>query len=258
LPLVGVALALCGVFNTMKRKGWVWVFLVVGGFWGVQKRLPDWHSEVSLWSAAVKSDPSPYTWGNLGHMHNRNALRLRELGGESEGEFEIAMRFFEKSFADPIPYLDNCVILVRAPMRRQQFQRGLQNAQMGALHGCGEHPSQGPSFRGIYGVLLALNGQWGLAREHLSLVMDDPSGRGDVLRAATLLQLWPKSDRPRMLQPYCALRPQNTEDAKVFDASVLRVLKVGGFSGLTGFDSNLQLLADGHASQACADPSRVF
>jgi hypothetical protein len=252
LPLVGIALALCGVFTTVQRKGWVWVLLVLTGFWGVQKRLPDWQSEVSLWAAAAESDPTPYTWGNLGHMHNRRAVKLRESGKESKGEFEAAMRFFEKSFADPNPYLDNCVILIRAPMRRRQFHRGLKNAQLGALLGCAEHPSQGSSFRGIHGVLLALNGQWELARAHVGLVLGDPAGRGEVLRAATLLEMWPQSDRPRMLQSYCALRPKKPEDADVFDASVLRILQVGGVARLPGFDAN------GHASLACADPERMF
>jgi hypothetical protein len=252
LPMVGVSLALCGAIRGLPRKGFGLALFAVAGFWGIQKRIPDWQSELQLWTAAAESDPSPYTWANLGHMHNREAIRNRERGQDSEAGFERAMALFERSFADPAPYLDNCVILIRAPMRRRQFQRGLRNAQIGTAAGCTEHPSQGASFLGIHGVLLALNGEWGAASERLDLVANDPNGRGDVLRAAVLLARWPTLERPSVLQPYCAMRPRDVADAEVFDASVLRLLLAGGQPRPQGFD------AQGLAVAACVSPGRMF
>jgi len=252
LPMVGVSLALCGALTGLPRKGYGLALFAVVGVWGIQNRLPDWQSELQLWTAAAESDPSPYTWGNLGHMHNREAIRNREQGQDASAGFERAMGLFEQSFSGPEPYLDNCVILIRAPMRRRQFKRALKNAQMGAALGCSDHPTQGPSFLGIHGVLLALNGEWRAARERLALVLSDPNGRGEVLRAASLIERWPLADRPRMLQSYCALRPKDVADAQVFDSSVLRILLTGGQVRPGGFD------AQGSAAVACAAPGRMF
>lgn len=260
LPMVGIVLAICGALTGARlgarlgarRTGLGLAVFSILSAWGIQQRIPDWQSEELLWTAAAASDPSPYTWANLGHMHNREAIRVRAQGGDASAGFERAMALFERSFADPSPYLDNCVILIRAPMRRRQFQRGLKNAQIGAAAGCADHPSQGASFLGIHGVLLALNGEWGAASERLGLVMKDPNGRGEVLRAAVLLAQWPGVDRPSMLQPYCAMRPQNVADAEVFDGSVLRILLAGGQVRPQGFD------AEGFAAAACASPGGVF
>jgi hypothetical protein len=256
LPMVGIVLAICGALSNAqlgaRKMGLGLAVFSVVSAWGIQQRLPDWQNEQVLWVAATKSDPSPYTWANLGHMHNREAIRNRERGQDSEAGFERAMALFERSFADPAPYLDNCVILIRAPMRRRQFQRGLRNAQIGTAAGCTEHPSQGASFLGIHGVLLALNGEWGAASERLDLVANDPNGRGDVLRAAVLLARWPTLERPSVLQPYCAMRPRDVADAEVFDASVLRLLLAGGQPRPQGFD------AQGLAVAACVSPGRMF
>jgi hypothetical protein len=246
MPMVGLVLAFCSLVSPLPRKGLLLLALVYLGFFGIQKRIPNWHSERDLWAAAVQSDPSPYTWGNLGHMHNREGERLRDAGAESKREFVLAMDYFEMSFADPEPYFDNCVILIRAPMRRQEFERGLKNARMGSALGCEQHWAQGASFSGIYGALLALNGNWEEALERLPLALRDPKGRGEVLRAASVLQRWPATDGPSPVPSYCTLRPVRADEAAVFDDSVQRLLHVGGAKASGVFD------ARGSARAFCA------
>jgi len=243
LPFVGIVVAFCAAIFSVRRKRGFLLAIVLLGFFGVQRRIPDWQSERSLWAAAVAQDPSPYSWGNLGHMHNREGERLRDVGENPQEDFVLAMDYFEKSFDDPEPYLDNCVILIRAPLRRMKFQRGLKNARMGSALGCEQHVSQGPSFSGIYGALLALNGEWGEARSRLPLALRDPNGRGEVLRAASVLQAWPSPQRPSVVRSYCSLRPSSVEEAEVFDASVHRLLQVGAPRSVGVFDENASAAA---------------
>ena len=167
LPFLGLALVVAAVHQKTRLKGvGAGVLVLLGvGFWGIQKRVPDWTNEVSLWRAAVDTDPSPYTWGNLGHMHNRQAEALAEQGELEAGRHrELAMDWLERSFAHPLPYYDNCGALLRLPFRARAFERGLRHLEIGETAGCQAHPTQGGEFEGLRGVLLAVNGQWDAAQ----------------------------------------------------------------------------------------------
>ena len=248
LPFVGLSLALAAVLSRIKWSAWWWVCGVLLGFWGVQRRTVDWASDVSLWESAVASDPSPYTWGNLGHMHNREATRLLDFGdAQAESHRQEAMALFERSMEGPQPYFDNCVVLLRAPFRWQYFERGLRNARLGEQVGCFEHPFQSASFAGYYGALLAVNGHWEESLMHVERALEGPEGRGEVLRGSLVLLAGAQRGQLAPYRSYCELRPAEVNNAAVFDASVQRLLAAGGLQVDSVFDD------EGRADSFCRD-----
>ena len=241
LPFLGLALVVAAVHPKTRLKGvGAGVLVLLGvGFWGIQKRVPDWTNEVSLWRAAVDTDPSPYTWGNLGHMHNRQAEALAEQGELEAGRHrELAMDWLERSFAHPLPYYDNCGALLRLPFRARAFERGLRHLEIGETAGCQAHPTQGGEFEGLRGVLLAVNGQWDAAQMALPGALREPNGRGEVLRGALLLLEGSRRSVLSPLRSFCSVRPLGVEDAGVFDASVGRLLSASGLAVSGIFDDN--------------------
>ena len=258
LPMFGLVLALGAVVERFSRQSVLFVLVILVGFWGVQRRIPDWRSDVSMWEAAVKSDPSPYTWGSLGHAYNRRA-ESKSIRGEDGGEETLgessdvaqAMVYFEKSFSDSLPYLDNCLVLVRTPMKKWQFKRALRNARVGRDAGCETHPRHGDRFAGIYGSLLVLNGHWGDARRYLSESLRDPDGRGEVLRAVLMIRDWRLSESPDSGLAYCALRETQGVDVADFDQNVYRLLNVVGIRTDGLFSST------GSAALLCSQTAEV-
>ena len=258
LPMFGLVLAIGAVVERFSRQKVLFFFVVVVGFWGVQRRIPDWHSDVSMWEAAVKTDPSPYTWGSLGHAYNRRA-EIEASTGEA-GSMEVsgensdvaqAMAYFEKSFSDSLPYLDNCLVLVRTPMKKWKFKRALRNARVGRDAGCEEHPQHGGQFAGIYGSLLALNGYWGEARRYLPEAQRDPNGRGAILQAVLMIRDWRLSESPVSELAYCALRETQGPAVAGFDQDVYRLLNVVGITTDGLFSSK------GSATLICSQTAEV-
>lgn len=241
LPFVGLSLALASILHNQKsERAGLGVFLaLVLGFLGIQNRVSDWSNEITLWTAAVESDPSPYTLGNLGHMHNRRAEELAARGSQEERVHrDKAMTGLEASFNHPLPYYDNCEALIRVPLRVQAFERGLRNLQTGMDAGCLNHPTQGPQFAGLRGALLAATGKWELALDALPQALQDPDGRGAVLRGVLLLLEGSRRSTLPPLVSFCAARPARADDAAVFDASVERLLTAGGLAVSGIFDDN--------------------
>ena len=241
LPLVGLSVVLASVLQRQntQRMGVGLLMILAVGFAGIQKRTAEWADELSLWTAATTTDPSPYTWGNLGHMHNRRAEVLSERGAPEESVHRLqAMDALERSFHHALPYHDNCSALVRVPFRARDFERSLRHLKIGEDAGCLSHPSQGPDFAGLKGVVLAVNGHWEKALEALPAALEDPGGRGEVLRGALLLL---EGSTRLMLPPlrsFCGSRPESKEDALVYDASVQRLLMANGLAVEAIFDDN--------------------
>jgi protein O-mannosyl-transferase len=192
--LVWFALAVAPVVIPVADKGLIgerYLYLALGGLaWGlgagagarraalfgalaipaiitVQLRIPDWQDDRSLWEAAVRTHPTPYTWGGLG---------LVLLG---EGEPAEAYSLFIRALDDPRPDPSVCASTMRAAARLGRAGLLTQTGAWAARRGCDD-----ADFRGERGIGLLLAGEWDSARGVAADVR--PRAASGVVLAAAL------------------------------------------------------------------------
>jgi hypothetical protein len=164
LALGGLAWALGA--GAGARRAAIFGVLAIPAIVIVELRIPDWQDDRSLWEAAVRTHPTPYTWGGLG---------LVVLG---EGEPAEAYSLFVRALDDPRPDPSVCAATLRAAARLGRAGLLTQTGAWAARRGCDD-----PDFRGERGLGLVLAGEWDAARS----ISTDPRPRassGVVLAAA--------------------------------------------------------------------------
>lgn len=141
-------------------------------------RVPDWANDIELWSATVRTTPSPFNWGSLGH-----ALR-------SAGEPGAALAAFERALADRQPDLTVCPRVVGAALDTGDLDRAMRRVAWTQERGCDD-----PVWRGQAASALAYGGRWAEAEALLEGAPPDPEHRGEVVRAALALD---RGDEPAL------------------------------------------------------------
>jgi tetratricopeptide (TPR) repeat protein len=148
LPMAGLALAFAAAVP-LRRATLLWSLPVLLAWGGVlQLRLPDWQDSATLWRAADRSAPSPFTKGGLAWYLRRD--------GDPEGALELVIEAIE---GEP-PYTDACPFLGMIPLELGRAEQAAQLAGWGlSERGCP------PSLElvGSYAVGLAGAGEWEMA-----------------------------------------------------------------------------------------------
>ncbi len=135
-------------------------------------RAQDWRDDTTLWAAAVRTTPSPFTNESLGHVQ-------WGVGGP-----EAALPTFVEALDDEKPLPTGCVPLLRAAVGTQKMVRAAQLGSWAASIGCG-----GPEFDGWRAVTLASTGRWDMLQSLLDTAKPDRDGRIVVAEAALALHL---------------------------------------------------------------------
>ncbi len=170
LPLAGLALALaaalCGLGPSRRASLLLGAAVLLPWMLLIQRRVPDWHDDVSLWRAALRDTPSGYVHAGLGHVLYR------------DGQYLEALDHFREALALQPPRLEVCGHVPAVASKAGDFRLAVSATEEAAARGCRD-----PAFVGHRAVLLAMAGRWD---EALTLAegVDDPRRRAALVRVA--------------------------------------------------------------------------
>jgi hypothetical protein len=177
MAMVGFGISLACAFD---RRPWLLLPLLLGWIVCTQIRIPDWGSDVRLWSSAVRNQPTPYSHGGLG-----NAFR-------AEGRDEDALSHFILAIDDPIPNLEVCSQLVGTALKLQDSWAAYSLGSWAELEKeCGTGP-RAKDFQAKMAVASAWTGHSEEAGERLGIAVsgghDSEPLCSEVIQAVTQVQ----------------------------------------------------------------------
>jgi protein O-mannosyl-transferase len=170
LPMAGLALAVAAACPNNGRVLALLGPVPVAWIVVLYFRLPDWHDDLSLWSATLRDTPCTYVHAGLGH-----ALRHADRNLEASAQFRLAL------IGDP-PQLDVCENVIGAALAANQPSLAASSGLEVEARGC-----TSPTFLGHLAVALATTGRWDEALERASKASGDSTRRADVVRSAAAL-----------------------------------------------------------------------
>ena len=154
--LAGLALSLAAALPRPPR--WLPIALAIPGIIALQLRLPEWQDSRTVWEAAHRVSPSPFTGAGLGWYYNRDK------------EFDKALPLLVLALEGDPPYRDVCDLIVSAHIEARQPEDAARIAQWAV----GE---RGCPPRGLiidhHALSLALTGKW---TEAVAVAMSQPGG----------------------------------------------------------------------------------
>ena len=166
LPLAGLALSLAAALPRLPR--WLLPAFALPAVLALQLRLPDWQDSRSVWAAAHRDAPTPYTAAGLGWYLHR------------DGELDAAVPLLIQAVEGDPPYTDACALVLQAML---QARRDEEAARLGQrLLDEGRCPAEGPLPHHL-ALALAGTGQWDRAA---ALARPRPTGTSLVVLGADL------------------------------------------------------------------------
>lgn len=201
-PIAGLGLFAASALASPPR--WLAPALAAPAILALQLRLPDWQDSRTVWEAAHRSAPSPFTAAGLGWYLHR------------DGELDRAMPLLVEALEGEPPYLDACGLVVLAHLEAKKAAEAARIGLWALQRGCapeGEISNQ-------TALALASVGRWD---EAVKLARDRPggaAGTGVVVIAAA----WARTGR---LDAVTALAPR-VPGPPAFSARVAKLLSLAG------------------------------
>lgn len=169
LPLAGLSLALAGAVDGLPYLLRAAGLAAIPALVAMQLRLPDWESSLTLWGAAHRSEPTPYTAGGYG-FYVYQAGRIRESQA----------LFIEAVGGDP-PYRESCTHVLMSTMRLKDYEEAVRLGDW-ALRKRGCPPLA--ETLGHYALALASTGRWEKALAATRQMDRDPFQHALIVIAA--------------------------------------------------------------------------
>ncbi|MBN1335455.1 MAG: hypothetical protein JXB39_05795 [Deltaproteobacteria bacterium] len=166
LPMAGLALAVAAALPDRGRVSVACLALAVPWVGIVSLRVPDWHDDVALWSAARRDTPGAFVDTSLGHV-------LRRAGRDRE-----ALDRFAAALSGRPPWTEACDPLLETASVTVSLGEAVALAN-GAAATC-----RGARFRGHRAALLAMAGRWDEAVAEARAAPGDPRDRSGLVLAA--------------------------------------------------------------------------
>ena len=136
--------------------------------WSTARTLPAWQSDATLWRAAVRAHPQPFTWAAYG-----KAL-------EEAGLLDEAADFIGRAATGAPPMPHACFNTSRIHLRRGQPDAAAAAGQAALDAGC---PAV-PELLAPMAIGQAASGAWDEAERTASMVGRDPTGQAVLVRCA--------------------------------------------------------------------------
>ncbi len=168
LPLGGLALALAAAWPESRRSLIALVPASLLSLLLIHQRVPEWQSDVSLWGAALRDVPSPYTAVSLGHALN------------GVGRHEEATLLFHQALRDETPYLYACDVSVSTPLTHDMPELAAVGADLGLQARCPVNDR----LRGLRAVAWLLAGRVEDARSQVEQGRSNEDARLPLAEAA--------------------------------------------------------------------------
>ncbi|MFT5683104.1 MAG: hypothetical protein ACI8RZ_004031 [Myxococcota bacterium] len=154
--LAGLALSMAATFPHPPR--WLAPAIAVPAIIVLQMRLPEWQDSRTVWEAAHRVSPSPFTGAGLGWYYHRDK------------ELDKALPLLVLALEGDPPYRDVCDLIVSAHIEDKQPREAAEIAKW-AIEERGCPP------RGLiidhYALALAGSGQW---EEAVTIALSQPGG----------------------------------------------------------------------------------
>ncbi|MED5373572.1 MAG: hypothetical protein VX899_21320 [Myxococcota bacterium] len=183
LPLAGLGLALAAALPLRPKLP-----LVVAGVFAalsvgiIELRLPDWKDSRTLWEAAHRVEPSPFTHGGLGwYVYDA-------------GDYAQSREHFVGAVSGQPPYRDACTHLIMVEL---QLRNPAEAVKQGAWGLRDRACPRIPETLGYWAIALASVGRWDDAVDVAREMQADPFGHKLIIAGAVLAlrQDFPGYDR---------------------------------------------------------------
>ena len=203
LPLAGLGLFVAAALPSPRV--WLAAVLALPAIVLIQLRIPEWHDSRTVWEAAHRTGPNPFTAAGLGWYLHR------------DGELDRAIPLLVEALQGDPPYRDACELVVLAHL---EAKRAPEAAKVG-LWAMGERgcPAEG-EISNQTALALAGVGRWD---EAVKLARDrpgGPAGTGVVVIAAA----WARAGK---LDAVTALAPR-VPGPPSFESRVAKLLRLSG------------------------------
>ena len=209
LPLAGLGLATAGLVTRRVRSPKVGVALV--GSMGLlfalltTLSLPTWRDDGRLWTAAVATHPSPYTWGGL-------AKTL-----EDAGRLDAAAHAYRQATDGPRPFPEACYNAAQIHLKRGRPDAAAAAGRRALVNGCPRSPELlAPTAIGV-----AIGGGWEEAEGLAAEIPRDPTGMAILVRLAAAVR---RGDRA----PLDAAKASGAGDPALLQTQVAWLLEQSG------------------------------
>ncbi|MCB9742007.1 MAG: hypothetical protein H6740_05370 [Alphaproteobacteria bacterium] len=203
LPMGGIALALgaaCPDLGAPGRPGPAGIAWLLT----LQARLPEWASDLSLQSAALRDHPSPYTRVALAHI----------LHGE--GRLPEAAALFQAALEDERPDADACAYAILLPLKMGDLELAAARREPGAQGRC----APDSELVGLRLMVAARRGEWEEVARILGVARQEqlPLTRRAAIAGGALARR--QGDEALFAEMFAA----QDADLAVFEAQVARLL----------------------------------
>ncbi len=154
--LAGLALSMAAVLPRPPR--WLAPAIAIPGIIALQLRLPEWQDSRTVWEAAHRVSPSPFTGAGLGWYYHRDK------------ELDKALPLLVMALEGDPPYRDVCDLIVSAHIEDKQPREAARIAKWAIEErGC---PPRGMIID-HYAIALAGSGSW---EEAVTVALSQPGG----------------------------------------------------------------------------------
>ncbi len=118
LPLAGLAITVASALPERRAVLWALAPVLAGWTLLLHERLPAWRSDLTLWEAAHRDSPSPYT------SHSLAAVLVKE------GRTEEAIKRYQAALEGPAPYHAACLPAVTLALNAGYTALAARGAQL--------------------------------------------------------------------------------------------------------------------------------
>ena len=169
-PLAMLVVPLSIALDRLPRPAGLGLGLITSlGLWGLSAgTLPVWQSDATLWRAAARAHPQPFTWAAYGKTL------------EDAGLVDEAAALIEKAATGSPPMPHACFNATRIQLRRGAPAEAARVGTAALDAGC----EASPELLAPMAVGQAASGQWAAAERTASWVGADPTGQAVLVRCA--------------------------------------------------------------------------
>ncbi|MCB9792964.1 MAG: hypothetical protein H6741_09575 [Alphaproteobacteria bacterium] len=204
LPMGGIALALGAALPLTWARLVALAPLGIAWLLTLQARLPEWASDLSLQSAALRDHPSPYTRVALAHI----------LHGE--GRLPEAAALFQAALEDERPDADACSYAILLPLKMGDLELAARGVSLGRGGAC----APDSELVGLRLMVAARRGEWEEVARILGVARQEqlPLTRRAAIAGGALARR--QGDEALFAEMFAA----QDADLAVFEAQVARLL----------------------------------